>query len=329
MVSEDRTRMLEPLHATTSTRPPAARPRRPLGRRILRSWRLYILLAPAVAWTAVFSYWPLYGIQIAFRDFSPATGLAGGRWVGLKHFVHFVHSYQFEQLLRNTILLHGYELLVAFPAAIVLALLLNAVRQRLFSRFVQIVTFAPYFISVVVVVAIMVTLLDPQTGVVNALLAAVGIGPIDLLSRVGWFRHLYVLSSVWQTAGFSAVIYLAALTAVSPELHEAARVDGASRLRQMWHLDLPTILPVAMILLVLNVGVVFANGFEKVLLLQNPLNLDASQVVSTYVYQVGLQSRIPQYSYATAIGIFNGVINTVLLLLVNHLARRTARTSLF
>lgn len=304
-----------------------ARPRRP--GRIRRSWRLYALLAPAVVWTAIFAYWPLWGIQIAFRNFSPATGLTGGPWVGFKYFVQFVQSYQFALLLRNTILLHGYELLIGFPAAIVLALMLNAVRQRWFSRFVQIVTFAPYFISVVVVVGIMVVLLDPQTGLVSSLLATVGLGPVDMLTRPGWFRTLYVGSSVWQTTGFSAVIYLAALATVSPDLHEAAMVDGASRLRRTWHLDLPTILPIAMILLVLNAATVFSKGFEKVLLLQNPLNLQTSQVISTYVYQVGLQSRIPQYSYATAIGIFNSVINTVALLLVNHVARRSTRTSLF
>ena len=297
--------------------------------RIRRSWRLYVLLAPAVLWTAIFSYWPLWGIQIAFRNFSPATGLTGGPWVGLKYFVQFAESYPFELLVRNTILLHGYELVVGFPVAIILALMLNAVRQRWFSRFVQIVTFAPYFISVVVVVGIMVVLLDPQTGLVSSVLATVGLGPVDVLSRPGWFRTLYVGSSLWQTTGFSAVIYLAALTAVSPDLHEAAMVDGASRLRRTWHLDLPTIMPIAMILLVLNAATVFSKGFEKVLLMQNPLNLETSQVIATYVYQVGLQSRIPQYSYATAIGIFNSVINTVALVLVNHVARGTTRTSLF
>lgn len=301
----------------------------PLATRVKRSWRLYVLLAPSLIWIAVFCYWPMYGVQIAFRDFSPVTGLTGGPWVGFKHFERFVTSFQFGQLMSNTIILHLYELAVGFPAPIVLALVLNAVRQKYFSRVVQLVTYAPHFISVVAVVGIMVMLLDPQVGVINNLMAALGIPRINFFGDAVWFRHLYVFSGVWQTAGFSAIIYLAALTSVPPELHEAARVDGASRLRRMWHIDLPAIMPIAVILLVLNIGSILSVSFEKVLLMQNPLNLDVSQVIGTYVYQVGLQATIPQYSYATAIGLFNSVVGIILLFLVNQLAKRVAKAGLF
>jgi putative aldouronate transport system permease protein len=301
----------------------------PLRVRVARAWRLYVLLLPALIWVAVFCYWPMYGVQIAFRDFSPATGFTGGPWVGLEHFVRFVTSYQFPVILRNTIVLHLYELVVGFPAPIILALALNAIRQRYFSKFAQLVTYAPNFISVVVVVGILVMLLDPQSGVVNHMIGLAGGNPIDFMGQPEWFRHLYVFSGVWQTAGFSAIVYLAALSSVPTELHEAARVDGASRLRRMWHIDLPAIIPIAVILLVLNIGSILSVGFEKVLLMQNPLNLDQSQVIGTYVYQVGLESPLPQYSYATAIGFFNSVVGLILLVLVNQLARRVAKAGLF
>lgn len=300
-----------------------------LPRRIARAWRLYVLLAPALIWVGIFSYWPMYGVQIAFRDFSPATGLSGGNWVGFEYFDRFVNSYQFVDVLRNTVILHLYELAVGFPTPIILALALNAVRLRFFSRTVQLITYAPNFISVVVVVGIMVMLLDPQSGVVNHLIGLTGAQPIDFMGEPGWFRHLYVFSGVWQTAGFSAIIYLAALSSVAPELHEAARVDGASRLRRMWHIELPAIVPIAVILLVLSIGTILSVGFEKVLLMQNPLNLNVSQVIGTYVYQVGLKAPIPQYSYATAIGLFNSVVGVILLFALNQVARRVAKAGLF
>ncbi|GAA3129951.1 ABC-type polysaccharide transport system permease subunit [Kribbella aluminosa] len=305
------------------------KPQLPLATRILRAWRLYVLLAPALIWVLVFCYWPMYGVQIAFRDFSPATGLTGGPWVGFEHFTRFVTSYQFGLVLKNTLILHLYELAVGFPAPIILALVLNAVRQKYFSRAVQLITYAPNFISVVVVVGIMVMLLDPQAGAVNSLVNLFGAPSVNFMGQAGWFRHLYVFSGVWQTAGFSAIIYLAALSSVPPELHEAARVDGASRLRRIWHLDLPAILPIAVILLILNIGNILNVGFEKVLLMQNPLNLDVSQVIGTYVYQVGLKAPIPQYSYATAIGLFNSVVGVLLLVIVNQMARRIAKAGLF
>lgn len=302
---------------------------RSLGARLRGSWQLYLLVLPAILWLIVFAYWPMYGIQIAFRNYTPVGGLTGSEWVGLDHFTRFIESHNFWPLLRNTLVLAIYELIAGFPIPIILALALNAVRQKYFSRVVQLITYSPNFISVVVVVGMIVMLMDPQAGIVNHALQLIGIEPPAFLTDPGWFRHVYVWSGVWQTAGFSAIIYLAALSSVPPELHEAAKVDGASHLRRMWHIDIPAILPIAMVLLILNVGTIMSVGFEKVLLLQNPINLATSQVIDTYVYQVGLNSPIPQYSYATAIGLFRSVIGLILLLAVNHLSKRITKAGLF
>ena len=309
--------------------PLPSRRRRPLLKRMLTSWQLYVLLLPSLVWLALFQYWPMYGIQIAFRDYTPVGGITGSDWVGLKHFERFVTSENFGLLLKNTLIIALYELVAGFPVPIVLALALNGIRQKYFSRVVQLITYAPNFISVVVVVGMLVMLLDPGTGIFPHLLTSLGIDPPSFLTEPGWFRHLFVWSGIWQTAGFSAIIYLAALSSVPPELHEAAKMDGASQLRRMWHIDLPAIMPIAVVLLILNVGSIMSVGFEKVLLLQNPLNLSTSQVIDTYVYQVGLNSPIPQYSYATAIGLFRSVIALVLLVLVTSLSKRITKAGLF
>lgn len=300
----------------------------PLSKRMLRSWQLYAMLLIPLIWVGIFCYWPLYGIQIAFRDYTPAHGVTGSEWVGLEHFVRFLTSYQFFELIRNTVVLHMYELLVAFPAPILLALALNALRQKVFSRVIQLVAYAPNFLSAVVVVGIMTMMLSPSSGVVNQFFAAAGLPRIDFMGQSEWFQSLYVFSGVWQSAGFAAIIYLAALSGVPPELHEAAKMDGASLLRRIWHIDLPSIMPIAVIMLILNIGSILNVGFEKVLLMQNPLNLDISQVINTYVYQVGLNSPVPQYSYATAIGIFQSVVGVILLLLANWMARRITKSGL-
>src|SRR5689334_6272085 len=212
-----------------------------LGLRMRRNWQLYAMLALPLIWLAVFAYWPMYGVIIAFKDYNVVSGIWGSPWVGLKHFERFVDSYQFWRLIRNTVFLHVYELLATFPLPIILALCLNTVRRKWFSRSAQLITYAPHFISTVVVVGLLVVLTNPNTGVANQLLGLFGIGPVDFMGDSGLFRHLYVWSGAWQTMGFSAIIYLAALTSVPPELHEAAIVDGASRLRRIWHIDLPAI----------------------------------------------------------------------------------------
>jgi putative aldouronate transport system permease protein len=311
------------------THPEPSKSRRSLVlRRIRRNWRLYVMLLPPVIFAVVFLYWPLYGMQMAFKDFSVAKGIGGSPWVGLKYFETFIHSYQFWPTIKNTIVLNFYELFAAFPVPLVLALLLNSLRSALYRRGIQLILFAPHFLSTVVVVGIMVMLLDPHGGLINQAAGSFGVGPIDFLGEPSLFRHIYVWSGVWQSAGYSMVIYLAALAGIDPALHEAATVDGASRLRRIWHIDLPGILPVAVVLLVLSMGSILSTGFEKVLLMQNSLNLGVSEVIDTYVYKVGLQSSIPQFSYATAIGVFKSVTALALLLCANWLARRVSRQSL-
>ncbi|MGW1340881.1 ABC transporter permease [Kribbella sp. NPDC002412] len=300
-----------------------------LGIRMRRNWQLYAMLALPLIWLAIFAYWPMYGVVIAFKDYNVVSGIWGSPWAGFKYFDRFIESYQFWKLIKNTVYLHVYELVATFPLPIILALCLNTVRKKWFSRSAQLITYAPHFISTVVVVGLIVVLTNPNTGVSNQLLGVFGIAPVDLMGDSGMFRHLYVWSGAWQTMGFSAIIYLAALTSVPPELHEAAIVDGASRLRRMWHIDLPAIVPVAVILLILNIGSILSVGFEKVLLMQNSLNLDTAEVIDTYVYKIGLASAVPQFSYATAIGLFRSVIGLVLLVLANTFARRFAKSSLW
>src|SRR5699024_1600512 len=271
---------------------------------------------------------PLYGLQMAFKDFSVALGISGSPWAGLKYVEQFVTSFQFGTVIRNSLVLNFYELLALFPLPIVLALLLNVVRNMKFKRTVQMITYAPYFISTVVVVGIIIMLFSPSGGIVNQVIVGLGGESADFLSS-DLFRHTYVWSGAWQTLGYSAIIYLAALAGIDPQLHEAAKVDGASIVRRIWHIDLPGILPVMVTLLILNMGSMLSVGFEKVLLMQTPLNLDVSEVIDTYSYNVAFASSIPQYSYAAAIGLFKSVIAVIMLLLANWLARRVAKTSLF
>jgi putative aldouronate transport system permease protein len=300
-----------------------------IARQIRTNWQLYIMLIPPVLFTLVFMYWPMYGVQIAFRNYNVVDGITGSPWVGFEHFQRFMDSYLFWPVIRNTIILHTYELVATFPLPIVLALALNTLRRRWFKRSVQMITYAPHFISTVVVVGMLFLLLDPRIGLFNQLLALLGVDPVNFMGEPEYFRHIYVWSGAWQGLGFSAIIYLAALAGVDPELHEAAIVDGASKLQRMWHIDLPAILPVATILMVLNIGQILSVGFEKVFLMQNPLNLGTSEVISTYVYKVGLASAVPQFSYAAAIGLFNAVVGLVLLVMANSAARRLTQSSLW
>ena len=307
----------------------ATKPSVRLGIRLRRNWQLYAMLALPLIWLAIFAYWPMYGVVIAFKDYNVVSGIWGSPWAGFKYFDRFIESYQFWKLIRNTVYLHVYELVATFPLPIILALCLNTIRKKWFSRSAQLITYAPHFISTVVVVGLVVVLTNPNTGVANKFIGLFGFGPVDIMGDAGMFRHLYVWSGAWQTMGFAAIIYLAALTSVPPELHEAAIVDGASRGRRMWHIDLPAIVPVAVILLILNIGSILSVGFEKVLLMQNNLNLDTAEVIDTYVYKIGLASAVPQFSYATAIGLFRSVIGLVLLVLANTFARRFAKSSLW
>lgn len=328
MSAPDAKTTVEAVAAATAgaSQPPRSIRHRSRTRRVVRSWQLYVLLAPTLVYFAVFKFWPMYGVQIAFRNYNPAAGFLGSEWVGWAHFTRFFASFQFGALVENTVLLSLANLLVTFPIPIVLALLVNQVISRRFKAFAQTVLYAPAFISTVIVVGLIYVLFSPRSGLVNHLIALVGGDPIFFVAEPGWFRPLYVGSSVWQEAGFSMVIYLAALAGIDPSLHEAARIDGASALQRIRHVDLPGIMPVVSILFILAVGNLLNVGFEKALLLQTPLNISTSQIIQTYVYQAGLQQA--QFSYSAAIGLFNSVINLALLLTFNWLARRAKQNSL-
>ena len=296
-----------------------------LGRSIRRNWVLYLFILPTFVYLAIFHYWPLYGIQIAFKNFKPARGIWGSDWVGLKHFNKFLNSYMVKDLFRNTIILSTYQLTASFPFPIVLAVLLNYCISSKLRKVTQMVTYAPYFISTVVLVG-MLNVFLANDGIVNQLLGKLGIRAVSFLSDAGKFRHIYVWSHIWQRTGYNAVIYIAALAGVDPSLHEAAIVDGAHKLQRVWHIDIPSILPTAIILLIMSTGNILSVGFEKVYLMQNPLNQNISEIISTYVYKVGLLNA--QYSLSTAIGLFNNVINVAILLTVNKIADKLSGTSL-
>lgn len=294
-----------------------------------RSWQLYVLLALPLIYLIVFQYWPMYGAQIAFRNFNAGKGITGSPWVGLAHFDRFIGSYNFTQTLRNTLVISVYSLVVGFPFPIMLALGLNYVSKAWFKKSVQLVTYAPYFISTVVMAGIILQFLSPTHGIINLFLGRLGYAPINFMAKAEWFAHIYVWTGLWQTLGFAAIIYLAALSGVDPTLHEAAVVDGASKLQRMRFIDLPEIMPLAIVLLLLSLGGILSTGFEKILLLQNPLNLRTAEVLDTYVYRVGLASPVPNYSYASAIGLFKSAIGLILVVAVNRFAKRVTSTSLW
>ncbi|MBX3015073.1 MAG: sugar ABC transporter permease [Caldilineaceae bacterium] len=310
-----------------------ARPQRGTGGRvwkqIKRSWQLYLFLLLPVAWLVVFMYYPMYGAQIAFRDFLPGRSILESEWVGMTNFNRFFDSPLFVRLIKNTMVLSLYSLVVGFPIPIILALSLNQLRTGLFKRSVQMISYAPYFISTVVMAGLILQFLDLRRGPLNLLLQTIGLAPIHFMGVADYFPSIYVWSGVWQNTGFGTIIYLAALTTIDPALHEAAVVDGANRLQRIWHIDVPGIMPVVMTLLILNMGQLTNIGFEKAFLLQNPLNLAASEVISTYVYKVGLAGGVANFSYAAAIGLFNSIIGLVLLLAANQLSKRLSQTSLF
>ena len=300
--------------------------KRSLLKRVLMNYQLYLFLLPTVAWYIIFCYGPMYGIQIAFKDFNEAFGILGSPWVGLKHFRNFFSSYYITVLLRNTIILSLYSLAASFPFPIILALMLKEVKNDKFRRLVQTTTMLP-FISTVVLVGMIKLMLSPRFGVVNQLLQAVGFEAKNYLAISPYFRHIYVWSGIWQNVGWGSIIYLAALSQVNPEHHEAAMIDGAGRLRRIWHINIPAIIPTMSILLILRAGSVMSVGFEKVFLMQNDLILDRAEVISTYIYRRGLLNA--NYSFASAVGLFNNVVNFLMLLIVNGITRKLSETTLF
>ena len=285
------------------------------------------MLAPALLYFAVFRYGPMYGLQLAFRDFMPNLGISGSEWIGLENFRRFFNSYHFEVLLKNTLTLSLYQLLVGFPLPILLALSLHALESKRTAKCIQTIVYAPYFISTVVLVGMINIFFAMNGGLVNAVLALLGKEQILFLGKASYFPSLYVWSGVWQSTGWSAIVYLAALSSVNPELHEAAKIDGAGRFQRILHIDIPHIVPTIITLLILNAGKIMSVGFEKAYLMQNSLNLEKSEIISTYVYKVGLLEG--QYGFSTAVDIFNAVINSILLVLVNRLSRKVSGSSLW
>ena len=298
-----------------------------LWRRMLQHYDLYLFILPALIWYIIFTYGPLYGVQIAFKNFNGALGIWGSPWVGLKHFRNFLTAYTFPNLLKNTLALSFYSLLAGFPFPILLALMLNELNFKRYKKVVQTVTYAPHFISTVVMVGMLKLFFSPSTGVINTIIRLLGGAGSDFLTRPELFRHMYVWSGVWQGMGWGSIIYLAALSAVDPQQHEAAVIDGATRLQRIWYINLPVLLPTITIQLILNCGSILSVGYEKVLLMQNNLILDVSEVISTYVYKRGLLKA--EYSYSAAVGLFNNVVNIIMLLLVNGVVRKLGQTSLF
>ena len=306
-------------------------PKKPtLGQRILRelkrNWILYVMMIPVIAYFILYHYAPMYGIQIAFKKFNSKLGIVGSKWVGFDHFERFLSSYNFKNLLKNTLGISLYSLVVSFPLPIIFALLLHYLDIKPLKKFVQMISYAPHFLSTVIIASILI-LFCSKNGFFNIIGSFFGLEKADLLAKPELFKHIYVWSSVWESIGWSAIIYIAALSGVDQQMHEAAIVDGASKLQRMLHIDLPSIVPTIVMLLILKMGGIMSVGFEKAFLLQNDLNLRSSQIISTYVYELGLLKA--DYSFSTAVGLFNNVINVTLMVLANTFSKKVLKESLW
>lgn len=301
--------------------------RQSFGEIMRKNWELYLLLLPTVIYFIVFKYYPMYGAQIAFRDFKVTKGIWGSSWIGLTNFKKFIFGPYFKDVLRNTLTLSLYSLIVGTPLPIIFALLLNYCKKRRFVKVLQTITYAPHFISTVVMVGMITMFFSPQYGLVNQIIQFFGGEKFNFMASPGAFPHLYVWSGIWQSLGWSSIIYIGALTSISPELHEAAIVDGASILQRIRYVDIPGIMPTIIMLLILSTGNLLSVGFEKVFLMSNPLNSSTAEVISTYTYKVGMQQA--QYGYSAAIGLFNSVINFVILVIVNTIAKKATDNSIY
>jgi putative aldouronate transport system permease protein len=292
-----------------------------------KGWLLYLFFLPAAVYYLVFHYAPMYGVVIAFKDFGVFLGIRNSPWVGIKHFVSFFESVYFFRLVRNTFLISFYSVLFGFPAPIIFALLLNELDAVGYRSVIQSLSYVPHFISTVVMAGLVISFVAPSTGIINAIITGLGGKQIDFIRDPAWFRFLYVGSGIWQEMGWGSIIYFAGLSSIDPQLYEAAQMDGAGRLRKIWHISLPGILPIIITLLLLNLGRLMSVGFEKVFLLYNQATLETADVISTYVYRSGLIAQ--QYSFAAAVGLFNSVVTLVLLTMFNAIARRISEYSLW
>jgi len=299
--------------------------------RMTRLWQnnkyLWLLFLPCLIYFILFRYVPMFGLIITFKDYNLFKGVWESKWVGLKYYKMFLENPDFLLLMKNTFLLGLYKLVFGFPAPIILALLLNELKNAVFKRFVQTVSYLPHFISNVIVASMAIMFLSPSGGLINNLLGVFGVGPINFMMKPEMFRGVYVLSEIWQHIGWETIIYLAALTAVDPRLYEAASIDGASRMRKLWHVTLPGISPAIVITLILNIGKVLEIGFEKVFLMQNPAIYETADIISTYVYRVGMEQG--NFSYGASIDLFMGIISLVFIYGANQFSRRVSETSLW
>ncbi|MBT2727343.1 sugar ABC transporter permease [Bacillus sp. ISL-75] len=285
------------------------------------------MILPAIVVIVIFNYIPMYGIQLAFREFDFTKGLTGGEWVGIKYFEKFVTNYMFKDLMTNTVTISLTTIILGFPAPIIMALIINQVFGKRWKKTLQTTVYLPHFISMVVMVGLLNVLLSPETGIVGHVMKLLGLGDINLLASEKTFVPVYVLSDIWQHAGWNSIIYLAALASVDPQLYDSAKIDGASRWQTIRYVDLPAIVPTMIILFILSMGNILNTGFEKIFLMQNPLNLPVSEVIATYVYKIGIISS--QFSYSAAIGLFNTLINFIFLLAMNFIAKRFSNISLW
>ncbi len=298
-----------------------------LRKDIKKNWILYVMILPVVAYYLIFEYGPMYGIQLAFKDYQIKKGIFGSPWVGLEHFKRFINGYNFWTLIKNTVGISLNSLLVGFPIPIIFALMLNYLRNRYLKKTIQMVSYAPHFISTVVMCGMISIFLKEDTGIFNVIRGMLGLESVAFMAKAEWFKSIYVWSGVWKGMGWNSIIYISALAGVDYQLHEAAIVDGATKIQRIIHVDLPSIKPTIIMLFIMQMGSVMNVGFEKVFLLQNALNLSSSEVISTYVYKMGLINS--DYGYSTAIGLFKSVINMVLILSANRLSRWIADESLF
>ncbi len=302
-------------------------PAKKKSKRKSSNWQFWAIIALPVIYAIVFAYIPMGGIIIAFKDYSIRKGILGSSWVGLKYFKQFLTSPSSVLVIKNTFILGIYTLIANFPIPILLAIAINEIGNRKFKKTMQMVTYAPYFISVVVLVGMMMQMMDLRAGIINVLLQKVGIDAINFFGDAGIFRHLYVWSGVWQTAGYSSIIYVAALAGVSPELQEAAIVDGATRVQRILHVDIPAIMPTVIIMLIFNCSNIVSIGMDKIYLMQNSLNTSVSEVISTFVYKVGVVNS--NFSYSTAAGLFQSIVAFALLVIVNQICKKVTETSLW
>ena len=291
------------------------------------NWQLYVLVLPALIYFFVFNYLPLYGIQIAFRDYKAVHGIAGSAWVGFKHFKTFFDAYYFKRLLSNTLLLNVYSLLWSFPIPLILAILLNQIKSAKRKRFIQTSIYVPYFISTVVLAGMLYIFLSPSGGIFNVFRDAFGLKAVDYMSESSAFRTIYIVSGIWQGAGWGTILYIASLSGVDQELYEAAEIDGASIWQKIRYIDFPSVIPVAMMVFILDCGKLLSSNTDKALVMQTPGNIPTSDIIGVYVYNIGLGSG--QFSYTAAIGLFVNVINFVLIIAVNKISKKATNVGLF